>query len=134
MEDASFLGRGLKFPLAVDPKTGKIALSSGEADIAEAIEIIIRTALGERVMRPRFGSTAESYLFAAAGSGAVNALAADLREQIAAQEPRITDLQVKCHADKALGGLIADISYAVRTTNSRHSKVFPFYLEEGDVD
>ena len=56
MNGKEFLGRGLKFPLQVDPKTGKIAMADQEEDIREAIGIILRTGQGERVMRPEFGA------------------------------------------------------------------------------
>ena len=39
MGSKEFLGSGLKFPLQVDPRTGKVALSHYEEDIAEAIGI-----------------------------------------------------------------------------------------------
>ena len=51
MNGKEFLGRGLKFPLQVDPRTGKLAMADQEEDIREAIGIILRTGRGERVMR-----------------------------------------------------------------------------------
>ena len=45
-DSKSFLGCGLKFPLQVDPKTGKLAMVSFEEDIKEAIGIIINTIRG----------------------------------------------------------------------------------------
>ena len=41
MNGKEFLGRGLKFPLQVDPRTGKFAMVSHEDDIREAIGIIL---------------------------------------------------------------------------------------------
>ena len=51
----AFLGVGWQFPpcLAAD---GRIALARYEEDVREAILIILGTNLGERVMRPDFGS------------------------------------------------------------------------------
>ena len=37
MNGKEFMGRGLRFPLQIDPKTGKFAMVSAEEDIAEAI-------------------------------------------------------------------------------------------------
>ena len=54
MNGKEFLGRGLKFPLQVDPRTGKLAMVEHEEDIREAIGIILNTMQGERVMRPGF--------------------------------------------------------------------------------
>jgi Bacteriophage baseplate protein W len=50
----SFLGRGWKFPVQIDPATGRIAMSEMEQDIKESIYIAIQTAPGERLMRPDF--------------------------------------------------------------------------------
>ena len=52
----AFLGQGWKFPVGVDPTSGRIAMSVHEQDIRESIRIILATAPGERVMRPDFGS------------------------------------------------------------------------------
>ena len=68
MNGKEFLGRGLKFPLQVDPRTGKFAMVGQEEDIREAIGIILNTVQGERVMRPGFGSNVIEYTFAAASS------------------------------------------------------------------
>lgn len=45
-EQRRFLGRGVKFPLQVDPRTGKFAMVSQEEDIQEAIGIILNTVQG----------------------------------------------------------------------------------------
>ncbi len=58
-----FLGTGWKFPVQVDKKYGKIALSKYEDDIREAIWIILGTAKGERVMRPSFGCGIHEMVF-----------------------------------------------------------------------
>ena len=47
MDSRDFLGRGVKFPLQVDPRTGKFSMVSHEEDIREAIEIILRTMQGD---------------------------------------------------------------------------------------
>ena len=62
MNGKAFLGRGLKFPLQVDPRTGMLAMSDQEEDIREAIGIILHTVQGERVMRPDFGSNIIDYV------------------------------------------------------------------------
>ena len=68
MNGKEFLGQGLKFPLQVDPKTGKFAMVSQEEDIQEAIRILLYTTQGERVMRPEFGSNVVDYTFSAPSS------------------------------------------------------------------
>lgn len=130
MDGREFLGRGLKFPLQVDPRTGKIAMVSEEEDIREAIGIIIRTEQGERMMRPEFGSTVMNYLFRPLGNA--DRLTNELRDQLLSQEPRITDVEVDCQPLEGLdSGLTVSVSYTIRSTNNRFNHVYPFYVTEG---
>ena len=132
MDGKEFMGRGLKFPLQIDPKTGKIAMVSEEEDIAEAIGIILNTIQGERVMRPDFGSNVLDYTFSAASESERQSLAFDLREQLGYLEPRIDDIDVNCKdTDELEGAIIVEISYRVRSTNNRYNHVYPFYRTEG---
>ena len=82
MNGKEFLGRGLKFPLQVDPRTGKFAMVSHEDDIREAIGIILNTMQGERVMRPGFGSNIMEYTFAPSSSSTREGIARQVREQL----------------------------------------------------
>ena len=128
-----FLGSGLKFPLQVDPNTGKIAMVHNEDDIVEAIRIIIGTNMGERVMRPDFGSSAHDYVFAPAGDSISDSVAHDIREQLILQEPRIVDVRVDCsEKGVAAGALSVSVGYTVRNTNNRYNRVYPFYLEHSE--
>lgn len=127
-----FLGQGLKFPLQVDPRTGKIAMVSAEDDIREAIGIILGTMQGERVMRPDFGSNVFEYTFSAASSTVQEAIADQVRDQLARQELRIEDVSVTCReADGTTGTIIVEVGYTVRSTNNRYNHVYPFYVTEG---
>ena len=125
MNGKEFLGRGLKFPLQVDPRTGKLAMSDQEEDIREAIGIILRTGKGERVMRPEFGADTMDYAFAPLSSSMTNSIAHDLRLVLLEQEPRIRDV------DQHSGAVVIHVSYTVRSTNNRYNHVYPFYLTEG---
>ena len=132
MNGKEFLGRGLKFPLQVDPRTGKIAMSDQEEDIREAIGIILRTGRGERVMRPEFGADTMDYVFASASSSMTNSISHDLRLILLEQEPRIKDVEIWCdQMDQHSGAVVIQISYTVRSTNNRYNHVYPFYATEG---
>ena len=132
MNGKEFLGRGLKFPLQVDPKTGKIAMVDQEEDIREAIGIILRTGKGERVMRPEFGAETMDYAFAPLSSSMTNSISHDLRLVLLEQEPRIRDVEVQCERlDQHSGAVVIHVSYTVRSTNNRYNHVYPFYLAEG---
>lgn len=132
MNGKDFLGRGLKFPPQVDPRTGKFAMVSAEEDIQEAIRIILGTLQGERVMRPEFGSNVLDYTFADASSSTMHSIAWQVERQLIYQEPRITDLSVKCkEQDRETGAIVVEVEYTVRSTNNRYNHVYPFYVTEG---
>jgi phage baseplate assembly protein W len=61
-DDRSFLGRGWRFPVAIN-LTGGIASSALEENIRESIFIVLGTAPGERVMRPDFGCRIHDLMF-----------------------------------------------------------------------
>ncbi len=130
MEQRGFLGRGLKFPLQVDQRTGKFAMSAQEEDIREAIGIILNTVQGERVMRPEFGTNILDYIFGPDSSSARHSLMREIQEQLLFQEPRITAVDVSCETERT-GRIMIEVGYTVRSTNSRYNHVFPFYLTEG---
>lgn len=132
MNDRAFLGQGLKFPLQVDPRTGKFAMVRQEDDICEAIGIILNTVQGERVMRPDFGSRIIEYIFAAASSSMLQSIACEVRERLLLQEPRIMDVEVHCRElNRMTGAIVVEVSYVVRSTNNRYNHVYPFYMTEG---
>lgn len=130
MNGKEFLGRGLKFPLQVDPRTGMLALSDQEEDIREAIGIILNTVQGERVMRPDFGSNIIDYVFAPSSSATRQSLAHEVWEQLLYQEPRIVDVSVEC-GEMDRTAILLHVSYTVRSTNNRYNQVYPFYVTEG---
>jgi hypothetical protein len=57
-----FIGAGWKFPIRVNAQGG-LQWSSGPDRIQDAIWIILKTSLGERVMRPLFGSRVNDFIF-----------------------------------------------------------------------
>jgi phage baseplate assembly protein W len=62
MDAGQLYGRGMAFPPHVGAD-GRIAWSEGEANIREAIEIVLRTEERERVNLPSFGAGLRRFLF-----------------------------------------------------------------------
>jgi uncharacterized protein len=62
MDAGQLYGRGMAFPPRVGAD-GHIAWSEGEANIREAIEIVLRTEERERVNLPSFGAGLRRFLF-----------------------------------------------------------------------
>ncbi len=128
----SYLGRGWKFPVQVNPKTGRILMSENEQDISEAITIILQTSKGERVMKSDFGCGLRRFVFDLTDEVTMRKMEEDIREAIMIWEPRVGEVDIKALKDTEVPGKInIDIHYTVRSTNNRYNMVYPFYLEEG---
>jgi uncharacterized protein len=56
------LGRGISFPPRVGAD-GRIAWSDGEQNIREAIQVVLKTELNERLRLPEFGAGLGRFLF-----------------------------------------------------------------------
>ena len=125
-----FLGRGWKFPVAVDA-AGRIALSEYEDDVREAIRIILMTARGERVMQPDFGAGLYDFVFASMSSTTLGRVQRAVGDALVKWEPRVEVTAVSVEPDEGeIGKLLINIDYRVRATNTRFNLVFPFYLKE----
>jgi phage baseplate assembly protein W len=125
---ADFIGAGWNFPLQVD-STNSIALSTQVRDIEQAIEIIIRTAPGERPMRPEFGCRIQDHLFSPTNEATAAAIAHDVRRALEMWEPRIDVENVRVGFDaRELGTFYIDVGYRVRGYNDERNLVFPFYV------
>jgi Bacteriophage baseplate protein W len=127
---SDFLGRGWKFPVAVDA-TGKIALSEYEVDVREAIQVILGTSVGERVMRPTFGGGLEDYVFESMSTTVLGRIQSTVFEALVANEQRIQVLNVNVAQSAGNAGtLLIEVDYKVRATNTKFNLVFPFYLQQ----
>jgi len=124
---ADFLGTGWSFPIRVDGRGG-IARARGDRDIEESIGLILRTARGERVMRPGFGSDLGDLVFAPNSPATAGLIDHHVREALGFWEPRIDveDVYAEPHPDDP-GGLLVTVAYRVKATNDRRNLVFPFY-------
>ena len=132
-DNTRFMGRGFSFPFRVDPATNRIAMSSAEQDVEEAIRILLRTNLGERVMLQEFGTSAGDFLFSDDRAERVAALEESVREALEQWEPRITDIEVTADRDGSSKGVLAiNIQYTLRVTNNQFNMVYPFYMMEGE--
>ncbi len=128
----SFLGTGFKFPVQVDPLTGKVRTSSDEEDIREAIRIILGTQPGERPMSPHFGCNINSFVFGTTDYTSITMMKHEVVNSLTMWEPRIRDIAVEIvRAPEDDGVLLIEISYVVRSTNNPFNLVYPFYITEG---
>jgi phage baseplate assembly protein W len=112
---------------------GRIALAHRERDIEEAIQIILLTPKGQRVMRPEFGCQIHELLFAPNDSATASLAEFYVREALNMWEPRITLIEVRAVPDPdASERMLIEIVYEIRKTHDRRSLVFPFYRIPGE--
>lgn len=126
-----FIGQGWRFPITVNAKGG-LNWSAGPERIQDAIWLVIKTALGERVMRPRFGAGVDDFVFQPNSPAIRVALESAIKQALLEWEPRIELEAVR--VDPVAGEpsqVLASIEYRIRTTNELFNVVYPFYLEEG---
>lgn len=127
-----FLGRGWAAPVALDPRTGLVAVAEYEDDIRQSILIILETAKGERCMRPDFGCGIHDLVFTSLDSTTLQRIQSEVGDALRRFEARIEVLNVEPKPDATLDGeLWVEIEYRVRTTNQIGNIVFPFYFQEG---
>jgi phage baseplate assembly protein W len=130
--NTDFLGTGWSFPPTFDNTTNKVAMTSDEADIQLSLQILLSTRKGERVMLPDYGCNLNEMLFEPMNATFKSYISEMIRTAILYYEARI-DLNSLLIDDSqdAEGIIIINISYTVRTTNSRFNFVYPFYKREG---
>ena len=124
-----FEGRGWQFPIRVDDH-GSIAEAGEEDKVRQSIEIILRTAPGERVMRPDFGCGIHDLVFDTVGGAMIGRVASVVAGALATWEPRIDVLSVHPQQDtEDPTRLLIEIQVRLRSSNSRFNLVFPFYVQ-----
>ena len=89
-----FLGKGMKFPPQINKATGRFATVDGEESVRQSLYIILMTQISERPLRPDFGSELMGYTFMDINPNSINWMTRTIREQIALQEPRVTDIDI----------------------------------------
>lgn len=126
-EKASFIGRGLAFPLRTD-STGAIAMVEQYQELDEAIRTIVATAPGERPMRPHFGCRIHDHVFAPIEETTIGQISFEVERAVSMWEPRVTVENVRVYSDTDVEGLLyIELSYRVKANNDERNLVFPFY-------
>ena len=124
-----FLGVGFQWPLTVD-EGGGVALSRAEKDIAQSVRLILSTRPGERRMRPEFGCKIHDYVFAPNNARTHTQLAEVVIDALTRYERRIEDVRADVVPDEMeIDKVVVNVRYRVRTVNSEHNLVYPFYLQ-----
>jgi phage baseplate assembly protein W len=121
------IGVGLAFPLQIDAGGG-IRLVGGTEELDAAINLILQTAPGERVMRPDFGCAMWEQVFAPVNPNTLGLIEQHVREALDRWEPRISVEQVDAVPEQDGSVVRIHIAYRVLSTNDHRNLVHPFYV------
>jgi uncharacterized protein len=123
---SDFIGSGWGFPTTIS-RAGSVRLVSGVDEIDAAIRLILSTVPGERVMRPDFGCSMWTLVFAPLTSATLGLVEQSVKEAVERWEPRIDLEKVHATADQGTGTVHIELAYRIRATNDVRNLVFPFY-------
>jgi phage baseplate assembly protein W len=119
MDAGLLLGRGISFPPRVGAD-GRVAWSEGEANIRDAIRVILGTDRNERLRLGEFGAGLGRYLFEPNTVATRHQLEQRILRALAAWEPRIAVESVDVEADPVdAESALATISYKLVATQVR---------------
>lgn len=124
------LGVGWAFP--VKPLAGRLRYARYEDDIEQAIQIVLLTSYGERVMLQEFGAGMRDHVFEPNSAATRARIEETVRKSLVDWEPRITLERVEVTpGEEAPNLVLIHVDYVVRATNTAYNRVYPFYLLEG---
>jgi phage baseplate assembly protein W len=122
------IGNGWSFPLRINSQGG-IQFTNERNEINQAIQIILSTTHGQRIMRPEFGCQLQDLVFAPNNVHTAIQAQRFVEEALGMWEPRIKVIQVEVYPDSLeRNHLLINIEYEIKATRDRRSLVYPFYI------
>jgi phage baseplate assembly protein W len=125
--DRTHLGQGIAFPISMNVQGG-LRLSVAERNIEDAIYLILRTQIGERLYRPDFGCRLSELVFAPMNTQTLLLIRLYVEEALEMWEPRIVLDEVRTDPDPVRGRVDISILYHPKDSPSQRNLVYPFYL------
>jgi uncharacterized protein len=130
MTFSRLLGRGWSFPVEPDSQSARLDYVEGPENVRQAIQIILETEPGERLMRPTFGCGLRRYLMKPNTPATRALIQNDLELALTAFEPRIQVKTIAVDGDDQEPSLVLiQISYVHVRDGRKDNLVYPFYLE-----
>ena len=121
MDGAKLFGRGMGFPPRVGAD-GRVVWSEGEANIREAIQIVLQTEEGERLNLPQFGGGVRKFLFEPNTVTTRFQIQDRIAKALQLWEPRIALTSVQVEPDPSdTQAAIATIQYRLVATQVKES-------------
>ena len=131
MNESHFIGTGWTFPPAFDDANYQLQLSSGESNINQSIDLLLKTPKGSRTLMPNYGSNLFSYLFRHIDASLQEEIIQSVKTTLLDSEPRISVERVDFSMAADGSSIALNITYKIKQINTRHNHVFPFSLLEG---
>jgi len=107
---------------------------SNEVDIEQSLNILLSTALGERVMQPQYGCDLQPYVFSPLNPHMVGYLKDRVRNAVLFYESRIKIEKLEVTAadstDAIEGRFRITLTYTVTQTNTRFNYVYDYFQNE----
>lgn len=124
------VGAGWSFPVRWSRAAG-LDISSGEDRIKQALILIIRTGIGERLMLPKFGAGVDRYVFDPRTEEVCRRLEEEVRRALLLSERRvIVDLIEAVPAGFADDRIDVLLEYRIDRHRRPENLVLPFHLSE----
>jgi phage baseplate assembly protein W len=129
---AYFIGTGWSFPPTFEKGSYELKLTDNVENINQSIDLIFKTARGERCLLPSYGSNLRSFVYRNVNATLKEEISQSVKKTLLNDEPRIRvdKVDVVNHADLA-ATISLSINYTIKNTNTRHNHVFPFSMKEG---
>lgn len=125
----NIFGEGLSFPPRVGAD-GRLAWSAGEANVREALRVLLLTEPGERLMRENFGCGLRRFLFEPNTVTTRELIRQQIEQTISRWEPRVAVQEVSVEADPENPRLVAiNISFRLIATQALGRLSFSLQLE-----
>lgn len=121
IEEGDRMAAGMKFPIQINPATGRFAESEGTENIRESVYMILMTQRGEHPIRKKTGSAILSYPFIDISPTRIHMLEREVRETLLRQEPRICDVEVHAAKEPGEDYLMVRVTYRVKETGEMES-------------
>ena len=126
-----FLGRGWSFPPVFNRFSKTVEMTEKNEDIRRSLQILLSTAIGERIMQPKYGCNMDDMVFESMDLTTKTIIRDKIQTAILYFEPRINVVNITMNAVNELEGeILIEIEYVIRATNSRYNFVFPYYINE----
>jgi uncharacterized protein len=124
----AWLGRGLRFPITPPAGGGPMPTVSGMDRVRQAIEVVLGTEPGERVMMPAFGCGLRRFLMQPNTVATRTAIEQEVTEALTLGEPRIRLTRVTVEEGDEPSLVWIDIAYVRLIDLAPANLVYPFYL------